>query len=170
LVDCCSGPVFVNMITLQYLSEGTPLVKQLMTMTRELRHTGVRIIISTQGKFITFVSFAMNTYPLVEPTCVPSVLLDLCGVAIMHRFSSPAWWTHVSKHFSGNFSLGDIPAFDRIVTLKTGEAIILAPSAFIASDTPVCGSTALQPLGQRYFFARTRDRVTKDGGASVLVL
>ena len=83
----------------------------------------------------------------------------------MHRFSSPAWWKHVSKHFSGNFTVG-VPAFDRVVTLQTGEAIILSPSAFIASD----GVVALQPLGRRYFVARTRDRVTKDGGASVLVL
>ena len=88
----------------------------------------------------------------------------------MHRFSSPAWWSHVSKHFSGNFSVGNVHAFDRVVTLKTGEAIIIAPSAFITSVSSSDGSTALQPLGRRYFVARTRDRVTKDGGASKLVL
>ena len=85
----------------------------------------------------------------------------------MHRFSSPAWWDHVSKHFSGNFTVGNVPAFDRIVTLQTGEAIILAPSAFISSSD---GTATLQPLGRRYFVVRTRDRVTKDGGASILVL
>jgi len=84
----------------------------------------------------------------------------------MHRFSSPAWWNHVSKHFSGNFDVGDIPAFDRVVTLQTGEAIILSPSAFITSDE----TATLQTLGRRYFVARTRDRVTRDGGASMLVL
>jgi len=88
----------------------------------------------------------------------------------MHRFSSPAWWDHISKHFSGNFTVGSIPAFDRVVTLQTGEAIILAPSAFIASLSPSDGTAALQPLGRRYFVARTRDRVTNDGGASVLVV
>ena len=108
--------------------------------------------------------------PFTEPTCVPPVLLDLCGVAIMHRFSSPTWWDHVSKHFSGNFSAGSIPAFDRVVNLQTGEAIILAPSAFTTSLSPSDGAAALQPLGRRYFIARTRDRVTKDGGASILVL
>ena len=108
--------------------------------------------------------------PFAEPTCIPSVLLDLCGVAIMHRFSSPAWWDHISKHFSGNFTVGSIPAFDRVVTLQTGEAIILAPSAFTASLSPSDETAVLQPLGRRYFVARTRDRVTKDGGASVLVL
>ena len=88
----------------------------------------------------------------------------------MHRFSSPAWWDHVSKHFSGNFSLGTIPAFDRVVTLQTGEAIVLSPSAFTASASASDGTATLQPLGRRYFVARTRDRVTRDGGASVLVL
>ena len=88
----------------------------------------------------------------------------------MHRFSSPAWWDHVSKHFSGNFTVGGVPAFDRVVTLQTGEAIILSPSAFTASLSPSGGSPTLQPLGRRYFVARTRDRVTKDGGTSVLVL
>lgn len=88
----------------------------------------------------------------------------------MHRFSSPAWWNHVSKHFSGNFTVGSIPAFDRVVTLQTGEAIILSPSAFIASLSPLDGTPTLQPLGRRYFVARTRDRITRDGGASILVL
>ena len=88
----------------------------------------------------------------------------------MHRFSSPAWWDHVSKHFSGNFTVGSIPAFDRVVTLQTGEAIILSPSAFTASLSPSSGTATLQPLGRRYFVARTRDRVTRDGGASVLVI
>ena len=88
----------------------------------------------------------------------------------MHRFSSPAWWDHVSKHFSGNCAVGSIPAFDRVVTLQTGEAIILAPSASVASFSPLDGATAPQPLGRRYFVARTRDRVTKDGGVSILVI
>jgi len=88
----------------------------------------------------------------------------------MHRFSSPAWWAHVSKHFSGNFTVGSVPAFDRVVTLQTGEAIILSPSALTVSVSPLDGTAALQLLGRRYFIARTRARVTRDGGASVLVL
>ena len=142
-----------------------------MTMTRELRHTGIRIIISTQGKS-TLVRLGMNVSLIhfAEPTCVPSVLLDLCGVAIMHRFSSPAWWDHVSKHFSGNFNVGSVSAFDRVVNLQTGEAIILSPSAFTTSPSPLGETATLQPLGRRYIVARTRDRVTRDGGASILVL
>lgn len=88
----------------------------------------------------------------------------------MHRFSSPTWWDHVSKHFSGKFTVGGVSAFDRVVTLQTGEAIILAPSAFTTSPCPLGLTPTLDPLGRRYFVARTRERVTEDGGASVLVL
>ena len=89
----------------------------------------------------------------------------------MHRFSSPSWWNHVSKYFSGNFTAGRVPALDRVVTLQTGEAVILSPSAFITSVSPLDESAeAPQQLGRRYFVARIRDRVTKDGGASILVL
>jgi len=150
--DVGTGKVLVVDEAHKYLSEGTPLVNSLTTMTRELRHTGIRIIISTQ-----------------EPTCVPPVLLDLCGLAIMHRFSSPAWWEHVSKHFSGNFNVGSTPALDRVVTLQTGEAIVLSPSAFVTSLSPVDRAHTLQPLGRHYLVVRTRERATRDGGASVLV-
>ncbi|KAL1738036.1 hypothetical protein HDZ31DRAFT_12653, partial [Schizophyllum fasciatum] len=55
----------------------------LLTLIREQRHHGLRVIISTQ-----------------EPTVVPPVLLDLCSVAILHRFSSPSWWSHICDHVS----------------------------------------------------------------------
>lgn len=45
---------------------------------------------------------------------MPPVLLDLCSVAFMHRFSSQSWWDHISHHFSADLS----SAFDEIVRLK----------------------------------------------------
>jgi hypothetical protein len=123
-----------------------------------------------------------------EPTVIPSVLLDLCTVAILHRFSSPSWWTYLAQHVSADVSSED--AFDNVVRLKasvfflasmtfrysppmvqTGEAVVLAPSAltFTRKDS---GASAAQimKLGRQYLRMRTRKRVTKDGGASVLVL
>jgi hypothetical protein len=86
-------------------------------LTRQLRHFGLRIVISTQGKlFPTMPVLLLTTF--TEPTTVPAVLLDLCGVAIFHRFSSPAWWEHVAKHFSANFGSGSRSALDQIVTLE----------------------------------------------------
>ncbi|KIJ70249.1 hypothetical protein HYDPIDRAFT_172121 [Hydnomerulius pinastri MD-312] len=142
------------------------LTKSLLTLTREQRHLAMRVIISTQ-----------------EPTVVPPVLLDLCTVSIMHRFSSPSWWEHLAKHVSADISAED--AFDRVVRLETGEAIVLAPSGFgvfpDGPSPPANGTTAAKPaissqvpklnqFGRRYILMKTRRRVTKDGGASILVV
>ncbi|KAF8138654.1 hypothetical protein EV363DRAFT_538664 [Boletus edulis] len=141
------------------------LTKCLLTLAREQRHLAMRLIISTQ-----------------EPTVVPPVLLDLCTVAILHRFSSPSWWEHLAKHVSADISEED--AFDRVVRLETGEAIVLAPSGFgVFPDAPQVSTTQgvhrtaaltqipkLNQFGRRYILMKTRRRVTKDGGASILVV
>lgn len=60
--------------------------------------------------------------------------------------------------------------------LQVGEAVVLAPTALILvpkegsdwDDTPP--SKELARLERRYVLMRTRRRITKDGGASVMVL
>lgn len=126
----------------------------------------------------------------VEPTALPPVLIDLCSVAILHRFSSPAWWEAIVKHVSADFS--DDDAFDHVVKLKvrvcrashvisrwltsraqTGEAVILAPSGlgrFPSAGKAFTGNPELAQFGRRYLLARTRRRVTADGGASRMVV
>lgn len=47
---------------------------------------------------------------------MPPVLLDLCGLTILHRFSSPSWWEHLIKHVSADFTGTD--AFDQVVKLQ----------------------------------------------------
>jgi len=135
----------------KYLSASAGLTEALLSLSRQMRHHGMRVIISSQ-----------------EPTVVPPVLLDLCSVALMHRFSSRTWWEHVSKHFSADLTNG----FDEIVRLKTGQAIVLAPSALAMLHKP--GQSAPDPkptqLGRRYMLVKIRKRVTKDGGASILVV
>ncbi|KAH7930072.1 hypothetical protein BV22DRAFT_1079734 [Leucogyrophana mollusca] len=168
--DVGTGKVLVVDEAHKYLSANrgvSGLTKSLLTLTREQRHLAMRVIISTQ-----------------EPTVVPPVLLDLCTVSILHRFSSPSWWDHLAKHVSADISAED--AFDRVVRLQTGEAIVLAPSGFgVFPDgpPPSNGSTVvankavpsnqtpkLNQFGRRYILMKTRRRVTKDGGASILVL
>ncbi|KAH0840083.1 hypothetical protein J3R83DRAFT_1051 [Lanmaoa asiatica] len=77
-----------------------------------------------------------------------------------------------------------LDAFDRVVRLETGEAIVLAPSGFgVFPDGPQVSTTQgtqralassqipkLNQFGRRYILMKTRRRVTKDGGASVLVI
>ena len=63
----------------------------------------------------------LNTY--TEPTALPSVLIDLCSIAILHRFSSPAWWEAIVKHVSADFT--DEEAFDHVVRLKVRDAYLI---------------------------------------------
>jgi len=64
-------------------SECEALTDSLLSTIRQQRHLAARIIISTQ-----------------EPTMSP-VLLDLCSVTIVHRFTSPAWLKALREHLAG---------------------------------------------------------------------
>ncbi|RDB22698.1 hypothetical protein Hypma_010340 [Hypsizygus marmoreus] len=156
--DVGTGKVLVVDEAHKYLATSrasSGLTKALLTLTRQQRHLSMRVIISTQ-----------------EPTVVPPVLLDLCTVVVLHRFTSPSWWEHLIKHVSADFTGSD--AFDKVVKLQTGQAIILAPSAIgmfdIATPGPHIDKKVLAQFGRRYLVVKTRKRVTKDGGASILVL
>ncbi|KNZ73824.1 hypothetical protein J132_09465 [Termitomyces sp. J132] len=151
--DVGTGKVLVVDEAHKYLSSsrGTSgLTKALLMLTRQQRHLSMRVIISTQ-----------------EPTVVPPVLLDLCSVVFLHRFSSPSWWEHVIKHVSADFDGSD--AFDKVVKLHTGQAVVLAPSALGTFASRSAGRV-LDRFGRRYLIMKTRKRVTQDGGASVLVI
>ncbi|KAG8898821.1 hypothetical protein FRB99_007130 [Tulasnella sp. 403] len=124
------------------------LTDSLISLVRQQRHLGMRLIISTQ-----------------EPTVIPESLLSLCSITIMHRFSASAWFTHLSKHVASKF---DDQAFEHVVKLGVGEAMVLAPSGLGVFD--VDGAPTIAPLGQRYILMMTRQRVTADGGASVLTV
>ncbi|KAI0650169.1 hypothetical protein C8Q79DRAFT_942571 [Trametes meyenii] len=130
------------------------LTRALTALTRQQRHLAMRVIISTQ-----------------EPTALPPVLIDLCSIAILHRFSSPAWWDAIVKHVSADFE--DDNAFDHVVRLKTGEAVVLAPAGlgkFPTSLKGTCEDSELASFGRRYLVVRTRQRITTDGGASRMVV
>jgi len=158
--DVETGKVLLVDEAHKYLSStraSSGLTKALLGLIRQQRHLSMRVIISTQ-----------------EPTVVPPVLLDLCTVTFLHRFSSPSWWDHLMKHVSADFAGGD--AFDKVVKLQTGQAIVLAPSALGTSNEitadPVADSTrkVLSRFGRHYIIMKTRQRVTADAGASLLVL
>ena len=78
----------------------------------------MRVIISTQGTPLPYISYEHLTVTqrILEPTVVPPVLLDLCTVAIMHRFSSPAWWDHLARHVATDVSANE--GFETVVKLK----------------------------------------------------
>lgn len=109
------------------------LTESLLSAIRLQRHLAARVFISTQ-----------------EPTISPK-LMDLCSVTIVHRFTSPEWLNALQSHLAGASKLAgsierssasvpstarrpDAPLADifaQIVRLRTGEALLFAPSAAI---------------------------------------
>ena len=160
------------------------LTESLLSTIRLQRHLGARIIISTQ-----------------EPTISPR-LLDLCSVTIVHRFTSPDWLATLSKHLAGasgyveesqkglnlnggersNQSVTALPLrqsclsadlFSKIISLRTGEALLFAPTAAIGvTTTGLTGAHAEKDkiirLGHGVLKVRIRKRVTADGGMSIM--
>lgn len=70
------------------------------------------------------------SYQPIEPTVVPPVLLGLCSVFLLHRFSSPAWWEHLAKHVAAEIDSKE--AFDKVVNLEVNSANV--SQAFSGSD------------------------------------
>ena len=116
-------------------------------MIRQQRHFGVRVIISTQ-----------------EPTISPR-LMDLCSMTVVHRFTSPEWFTVLRRHISveGEKRNPD-EIFRQILKLRVGEALVFAPSTILrrryGGEPERLGSSLLQ--------IKVRKRLTWDGGKSIL--
>lgn len=125
----------------------TLLSNRLATTIRLQRHMGVRVIISTQ-----------------EPT-VSTDLIALCSVTVMHRFTSPAWYSALKKHI-GVLGGEDKTIMRQIEELETGEALVYAPSAALGKDDD---GTLIKATG-RLMRLNIRKRVTTDGGESVMAV
>ncbi|KAJ5472101.1 hypothetical protein N7539_008670 [Penicillium diatomitis] len=151
------------------LSKPRNFTDTLLSTVRLQRHLGARIFVSTQ-----------------EPT-ISSDLLDLCSVAIVHRFSSPAWVRALQSHVAAaalnlhvtkdsqaknEQALLDIPAklsiFHRIVNLKVGEALLFSPGAMLSIVSEEPELQDMVRLGSGYMTIKVRGRLTEDGGKSVL--
>jgi len=93
--------------------------QSLLTVIREQRHKGARVIIATQ-----------------EPTISPK-LLDLCSMTIVHRFTSPEWLETLKKHLAaasssaGNNRQDAEALFREIVQLNVGESLLFSPTAML---------------------------------------
>ncbi|KAJ7185119.1 hypothetical protein GGX14DRAFT_627787 [Mycena pura] len=128
-------------------SDASRLTHSVSNIIRLQRHLATRVIIATQ-----------------EPTVVPPTILDLASIIICHRFSSPAWCSHLARHVSaGAESAG---WYQQVMALTTGNALVFSPAAAIAADER--GEVAL--LGREHLTLRVRPRLTLDGGASLLAV
>lgn len=157
-------------------SEAQAFTETLLSVVRLQRHLAARIIISTQ-----------------EPT-VSTDLLNLCTATIVHRFTSPEWLRILQKHLAGAatnpFSrkkrkaggrgtdgeegqldeANEKSLLDHIVNLRVGEALLFSPSSIVDVSIDEDGGYELRRLGSEYLAIRVRQRITKDGGRSVLAV
>ncbi|KAJ6566950.1 hypothetical protein B0H19DRAFT_1025516 [Mycena capillaripes] len=128
-------------------SDSARLTQSISNTIRLQRHLATRVIIATQ-----------------EPTVIPATILDLASIIICHRFSSPAWCTHLARHVSASSESADW--YQQVMLLGTGEALVFSPAAVIAADKR--GGAVL--LGRDHIKLRVRPRLTLDGGASLLAV
>ena len=110
------------------------LVGSITTAIREMRHKGVSIMIASQ-----------------DPMSLPTEIIELSSIVIMHRFSSPGWVKHVQKAITAlqNLTPGEM------ANLGSGEAFLWAVKSTDKSIT-------LRPTK-----ISIRPRVTKHGGDTI---
>jgi hypothetical protein len=112
---------------------------------REMRHEGLRVVISTQ-----------------EPT-VANELIALCSMTIVHRFTSPTWFSALKKHIG--VMEDDKDVMRQVEELRTGEALVYAPSAVLDKNE---NGSLVKATGQ-FLKIKMRPRVTRDGGETRMV-
>lgn len=118
----------------------------LMHVIRLQRHQGARVIVSTQ-----------------EPT-IATELIALCSVIVMHRFTSPAWYAALKRHI--NAVENDANVMQDVEALNTGEALVYSPNAVLGRNED---GSLIKPIG-RLMKVNVRNRVTLDGGASIMAV
>lgn len=110
------------------------LVSSITEAIREMRHRGVSVMIASQ-----------------DPMSLPTDIIELSSIMVMHRFSSPAWVKHVQKAITPLQNLTPT----EMSALGSGEAYIWANKA---SD---------KAITQRPIKICIRPRVTKHGGDTI---
>ena len=120
----------------------------ILKAVREQRHKGARIIVATQ-----------------EPT-ISLKFLDLCSMSIVHAFDSPEWFKALKEHLRGASGLSNEKLhqlFTTIGDLGVGESLVFSSAALLGSDP-----SGLAKLGGSCAKMKTRPRLSKDGGTSVV--
>ena len=110
------------------------LTSTIVTAIREMRHKGVSMMIASQ-----------------DPMSLPTEIIELSSIMLMHKFNSPQWVKHVQKSIT---QLQTLSSSD-MATLLPGEAYLWATKS---TDKGVTS---------RPMKISTRPRVTKHGGDTV---
>lgn len=110
------------------------LTSTIVTAIREMRHKGVSMMIASQ-----------------DPMSLPTEIIELSSIMLMHKFNSPQWVKHVQKSIT---QLQTLSSSD-MATLLPGEAYLWATKS---TDKGVTS---------RPMKISTRPRVTKHGGDTI---
>ena len=110
------------------------LTSTIVTAIREMRHKGVSMMIASQ-----------------DPMSLPTQIIELSSVVLLHKFNSPQWVKHIQKSITQLQSLSS----SDMASLIPGEAYLWATKA---TDKGV----TLRPMK-----ISTRPRVTKHGGDTI---
>ena len=110
------------------------LTKNIVTAIREMRHKGVSVVIASQ-----------------DPPSLPTEIIELSTILLMHKFNSPAWLKHIQKAITPtqNLTSGEMSS------LSPGEAFLWATKS---SD---------KQIQSKPVKIQTRPRVTKHGGETI---
>ena len=120
---------------------------RLHTIIRMQRHYGARVIVSTQ-----------------EPTLLTD-LIALCSITVVHRFSSPEWFSALEKHIPmAGLERGEL--LKKIEALRTGTALVYSSNAVLGKNED---GGLIKGVG-KMLRVSIRKRVTADGGMSVLAV
>ncbi|KAH6871822.1 hypothetical protein B0T10DRAFT_416941 [Thelonectria olida] len=177
-------------------AEGQTLTESLLSTIRLQRHIGVRVIISTQEPTISPRLLDLCSVTIVHrfssPDWLQSLRRHLVGVSVCEVGASRNGADNAVNgtkeedrdgfdSISPNQTTFSMNLLSQIVGLRRGEALMFAPSAVIdtegfSSTSTNVGSQLLQeppytrisPLGKGLLKVRIRQRLTADGGRSVL--
>ncbi|KAI1759373.1 hypothetical protein GGR53DRAFT_523906 [Hypoxylon sp. FL1150] len=132
--------------------EAEILTGDLLSIIRQQRHLGTRVLIATQ-----------------EPTLSPK-LIDLVNATFVHRFLSPSWYKVLEGHLAGaNKEGGDRESlFTKIMSLRTGEALLFCPTAQLDVAENFGKEAMVKTLSDSYAKVKIRKRLTADGGRSIM--
>lgn len=107
------------------------LTNGIVTAIREMRHKGVSLMIASQ-----------------DPMSLPTEIIELSSIVLLHKFNSPQWVKHVQK------------SIIQLATLNPTEMCSLVPGeAFVWATKSTDKNITSRPVK-----ITTRPRVTKHGG------
>lgn len=110
------------------------LTSTIVTAIREMRHKGVSMMIASQ-----------------DPMSLPTEIIELSSIMLMHKFNSPQWVKHVQKSIT------------QLQTLSSADMANLMPGeAYLWATKSTDKGVTTRPMK-----ISTRPRVTKHGGDTI---